>query len=82
MIIQLGGLPHDWVEGRASMCTLLVFIDDATSKFVWIEFAQSESFYAIVSFKASEVDFAIGGYNSFYQNQDFLLGLAYIAHFT
>jgi len=37
------GSPHDWFEGRAPKCTLLVFIDDATSKVVWLYFAKSES---------------------------------------
>jgi hypothetical protein len=43
IMIQLDGSPHDWFEGRHPKCTLLVFIDDATSKLVWLEFAQSES---------------------------------------
>ncbi len=42
-MIQLDGSIHDWFEGRASKCTLLVFIDDATSQIVWLEFAKSES---------------------------------------
>jgi len=32
-----------WFEGRASKCTLLVFIDDATSSIVHAELAPSES---------------------------------------
>ena len=40
---QIDGSPHDWFEGRAPRCTLLVFIDDATSKIVWLRFAKSES---------------------------------------
>ncbi len=43
IMIQLDGSPHDWFEGRAPKCTLLVFIDDATSKVVWLEFVKSES---------------------------------------
>lgn len=43
MMIQLDGSPHDWFEGQAPKCTLLVFIDDATSKIVWLEFVKSES---------------------------------------
>ncbi len=43
MLVQLDGSPHDWFEGRAEPCTLLVFIDDATSKILWLEFAKSES---------------------------------------
>ncbi len=49
IMIQLDGSPHDWFEGRGPKCTLLVFIDDATSKLVWLEFAPSESFDAIMN---------------------------------
>lgn len=31
-LIQIDGSPHDWFEGRAEPCVLLVFIDDATGK--------------------------------------------------
>jgi len=44
ILVQLDGSPHDWLEGRAPKCTLLVFIDDATSKILWLEFVESESF--------------------------------------
>jgi len=44
ILVQLDGSPHDWFEGRAPKCTLLVFIDDSTSKILWLEFAESESF--------------------------------------
>lgn len=43
LLIQLDGSPHDWFEGRGPKCTLLVFIDDATSKLLWLEFVKSES---------------------------------------
>ena len=43
LLIQLDGSPHDWFEGRGPKCTLLVFIDDATSKIVWAELVPSES---------------------------------------
>ncbi len=49
VMIQLDGSPHDWFEGRGPKCTLLVFIDDATSQLVWLEFAPSESFDAIMN---------------------------------
>lgn len=42
-LIQLDGSPHDWFEGRADECTLLVFIDDATSTIMHIYFCESES---------------------------------------
>jgi hypothetical protein len=43
IMIQLDGSPHDWFEGRGPKCTLLVFIDDATSQLLWLEFARSEN---------------------------------------
>lgn len=48
IMIQLDGSPHDWFEGRAPKCTLLVFIDDATSKIVWLEFSKGESVYGVM----------------------------------
>jgi hypothetical protein len=48
LFTQLDGSPHDWFEGRGPICTLLVFIDDATSKILWLEFAQSESYFGIM----------------------------------
>ena len=43
VMIQLDGSDHDWFEGRGPRCTLLVFIDDATSTIVWAEFVTGES---------------------------------------
>ena len=48
MMIQLDGSRHDWFEGRAPWCTLLVFIDDATSQVLWLEFAESESLKGVM----------------------------------
>lgn len=42
-LVQLDGSPHDWFEGRAPGCTLLVFIDDATGKLKHLKFVVSES---------------------------------------
>ena len=42
-MIQLDGSPHDWFEGRYKNYTLLVFIDDATSKIPFMKFVPSES---------------------------------------
>lgn len=42
-LVQADGSPHDWFEGRSPYCTLLVFVDDATGKLLWLEFAPSES---------------------------------------
>lgn len=48
IMIQLDGSPHDWFEGRGPKCTLLVFIDDATSQILWLEFVKSESTLALM----------------------------------
>jgi transposase len=45
-LIQIDGSPHDWFEGRAAACVLLVFIDDATGKLVQLRFVDSESFFS------------------------------------
>jgi len=45
-LVQIDGSPHDWFEGRAEPCVLLVFIDDATGKLVELQFVDSESFFS------------------------------------
>jgi hypothetical protein len=42
-LIQIDGSDHHWFEARAPRCTLLVFIDDATSRLMHLQFVQSES---------------------------------------
>lgn len=42
MLVQLDGSPHDWFEGRGPKCTLLVFIDDATSLIQYAVFVDGE----------------------------------------
>ena len=49
ILVQLDGSPHDWFEGRGPKCTLLVFIDDATSEILWLEFVESEYFEGVAS---------------------------------
>lgn len=41
-LIQVDGTPHDWFEGKAAKCTLMVFIDDATSKLLDLQFYPTE----------------------------------------
>jgi hypothetical protein len=45
-LVQIDGSEHDWFEGRAPKCTLLGFIDDATSRVLHLRFASSESTFA------------------------------------
>lgn len=42
-LIQIDGSLHWWFEDRGPRCSLIVFIDDATSKIVHLRFAPSES---------------------------------------
>jgi len=42
-LIQIDGSPHDWFEGRAPKCCLLVLIDDASSKVMHMRFEESET---------------------------------------
>ena len=45
-LIQIDGSEHWWFEGRGPQCTLLVYIDDATSKLMHLKFVESESAFA------------------------------------
>ena len=42
-LVQIDASPHDWFEGRGPRCTLIVFIDDATSRLLALRFAPAES---------------------------------------
>ena len=42
-LIQIDGSHHDWFEGRADKCCLLVFIDDATGRLMNLRFSETES---------------------------------------
>ena len=41
-LIQIDGSPHDWFEGGAEACVLLVFIDDASGKLVRLQFVLAQ----------------------------------------
>ena len=42
-LIQIDGSPHDWFEARGPRCTLIVFIDDATSRLMALRFVPAET---------------------------------------
>jgi transposase len=42
-LVQIDGCDHDWFEDRGSRCTLLVYVDDATSRLQELRFVASES---------------------------------------
>jgi len=41
-LVQIDGTPHDWFEGRSAKCSLIVFIDDETSKLLDLQFYPTE----------------------------------------
>lgn len=44
-MIQIDGSPHHWFENRGPYCTLIVWIDDATSQLMKLRFMPSETTY-------------------------------------
>ena len=40
---KFGHTPHAWFEDREPRCTLIVFIDDATSRLMALRFAEAET---------------------------------------
>ena len=42
-LIQIDGSYHDWFEGRAAKCCLLVYINDATGKLLHLRFCEAET---------------------------------------
>ena len=45
-LIQIDGSDHEWFEERAGRCTLLLFVDDATSALMELLFCESESAFS------------------------------------
>ena len=45
-LVQIDGSDHRWFEERGDPCTLLVFIDDATSTLQQLRFVKSESTFS------------------------------------
>jgi hypothetical protein len=42
-LVRIDGSEHAWFENRGEMCTLLAFVDDATSRLMQLRFVASES---------------------------------------
>jgi hypothetical protein len=42
-LVQIDGSEHAWFETRGETCTLLAFVDDATSRLMQLQFVASES---------------------------------------
>ena len=45
-LVQIDGSDHRWFEDRAPACTLLVYVDDATSRLMTLHFTASESTFS------------------------------------
>ena len=42
-LVQIDGSPHDWFEGRGPLCTLIVYMDDATTRLMAAGFFPAET---------------------------------------
>jgi Winged helix-turn helix len=45
-LVQIDGSDHRWFEDRAPACTLLVYVDDATSRLMALHFTATESTFS------------------------------------
>ncbi|MGF6600666.1 hypothetical protein P3T23_005405 [Paraburkholderia sp. GAS448] len=45
-LVQIDGSDHRWFEERAPACTLLVYVDDATSRLMALHFTATESTFS------------------------------------
>ncbi|WP_338910652.1 ISNCY family transposase [Mycetohabitans rhizoxinica] len=45
-LVQIDGSEHAWFEDRAPQCTLLVYVDDATSRLMHLHFTATESTFS------------------------------------
>ena len=45
-LVQIDGCEHAWFEERAPVCTLLVYVDDATSRLMTLHFTATESTFS------------------------------------
>jgi transposase len=45
MLLQIDASPHDWLEGRGPLLTLVGAIDDATNR-AWVRFSEAETTWA------------------------------------
>lgn len=45
-LVQIDGSEHRWFEDRGPMCSLLVYIDDATSRLMHLRFVDTESTFS------------------------------------
>ncbi len=51
-LVQIDGCEHRWFEDRAPQCTLLVYVDDATSRLMALHFTATESTFGYLATRA------------------------------
>jgi hypothetical protein len=68
-LTQLDGSDHDWFEGRGPRCWLIAYIDDATSRLLYAEFADAED--TVTLMRTSQAYFGVHGRpGAFYVDKD------------
>lgn len=55
-LVQIDGSEHAWFEGRGPACTLLAFVDDATSQLMLLRFVASESAFSYFAATRSYIE--------------------------
>jgi transposase len=55
-LVQIDGCEHYWFEDRAPPCSLLVYVDDATSGLMELRFVESESAFSYFAATASYLE--------------------------
>ena len=55
-LVQIDGCQHHWFEDRGPPCTLLVFVDDATSRLMHLRFVPAESAFAYMAASRAYVE--------------------------
>lgn len=55
-LVQVDGSKHWWFEGRGPQCTLLVFIDDATSELMHLRMVESENTFAYMDAMSAYIE--------------------------
>ncbi len=55
-LVQLDGSPHKWLGNDGTQQTLLVFIDDATSKILHLDLVESESLESVMQATRSYIE--------------------------
>lgn len=48
-LVQIDGSDHKWFEDRGDRCTLIVFIDDASGKLMYLRFVPAETTWAYLN---------------------------------